>query len=51
MAECGLQRRLALAAFAAAFVFVAGVTAFAGGMKQENTHDHTSLCRPLGDTG
>ena len=37
MAECDLRNRLALAAFTAAFVFIAGVTALAGDMPQENT--------------
>ncbi|CCF20134.1 conserved exported protein of unknown function [Pseudorhizobium banfieldiae] len=35
MAECGLRHHLALAAFAAAFVFIAGVTAFAADGNQE----------------
>lgn len=48
MAECHASHRLALAAFAAAFVFVATVTAFAGDRHQENIHDNPPLCRPLG---
>lgn len=46
MAECGLRHRLALVAVTAAFVFIAGVTAFAGDRLQENsmsTHPYIGL--------